>query len=389
MFSSGFLIASEMGCRMEYRTSPASEFKEFEGSLKLPQGDYWFEYRSVDISGNMEETRRKHILVDTEEPTVSYRIHPPRPDGKDEWFVTNPELSFQWTDDHESVIFCSLDNSDWMEWKGSMSIPEGIHLISIMARDPAGLESKPLEVEIKVDTDLPETSFSTIGAKVGRWHTTIPMVILESNEPGEIYYRWSDESDFSRYSDSISPPLEEGEIRLFYYSADLAGNEEEETSYLISVDIVKPVPVLEWSIDDGGKVFLDSSSTSDGTNLRFRFLLDGKLLRDWSENPKHSFGLKPGDYTVTVEVMDEAGNIDSRSSMIEVEGPPYLIYISSAVIVLVVLTVISYLLIMRRKKTNYYSDYNINDTYYDSNPNRKTSEYGGKVVAAVIVEEEL
>ncbi len=340
---------SEPGSLVEYRTSPRNGFTEVQGELLLDDGEYWLEYRSTDLSGNMEATKKVHLRIDTRHPSISYRLTPPLPDGSNEWYVTIPELSFQWTDRSSATIFANIDGEGWNEWKGSKEVAEGEHQIEAKVVDLAGLESDTIVLNLKVDTIIPETILTIRGAKEGDWYTSIPSISLEGGEGARTFFKWSEsDDDYIEYTGLFYPFIEEGILELVYQSIDQAGNEEDERTAIIKIDRVEPKPGLSWSLTDSGTITMDSSSSRDGSVLYYRFLVDGKILKDWSEDPLFTAELKPGSHTITVEVMDSAGNLASRSSVVEVRGPPYLWMISGTIMVIILVSAIIYLLFRRK-----------------------------------------
>lgn len=141
-------------------------------------------------------------------------------------------------------------------------------------------------------------------------------------------------------------------MNLHYYGTDQAGNIEDEKSRILRIDTVDPLPRMSWTMTDDGTVTLDSSSTMDGTRLRYRFIVDGEVLRDWSTDPVFSVKLDPGTHMVTVEVKDSAGNQKSLTSKIEVKGFPYALAIAGLTVVLVVTAVVILIWAGRRKDRN-------------------------------------
>ncbi len=378
------IITSEPGCKMEYRTSPADDFIETEGEINLPEGDYWFEYRSIDLSGNMGVTHRERFKVDLDRPVIFSRIIPVHPDGKKGWYVTNPELSLRWDDENLATILLSTNGGPWEEWKGNIEIPDGEHGIEAKAVDTAGLESDILLINLNVDTRPPETNFTVVGAKEGHWFRSPPTIFLEAGPGENIYFSFSRNEDHQPYTGPLSPSIKEGEINLYYYGTDQAGNIEDENSRILRIDTVDPLPRLSWTMTDDGTVTLDSSSTTDGTRLRYRFIVDGEVLRDWSSDPVFSLKLDPGAHIITVEVKDSAGNKESLTSKIEVKGFPYALVIAGVSAAIILLAVAITIWIGRRKhgvKHPHYKDHAI--FYSQYNPAPQYHEDGKIIVEAI------
>ncbi len=341
------LTPSEPDCSIEYRIS-SSPFNDYQGDLILPDGRFDLEYRSVDPSGNIERTRSLFFKIDTSPPTTDYRIYPPFPDGKDGFYITTPSLMFQWKDDHDATLFVSMDGSSWIDWKGSEDIPDGIHQIEAFSEDDAGHRSSVISLELKVDTEYPETEVQLTGARHEEWFTSKPTVSFRTSEDSITFYRIDTFDEFSRYDSPFILNIAEGRTRLYYFSEDRGGNTADEEVLMIKVDIEKPRLSLEYSVSDAGVLELSAEGSRDGTQLEYLVSIDGKVTRDWSTDPVHSIELSPGSYLVKMDVRDEAGNTASRTVLIEVEGPNFILIAAIVIGVIMIIGLVLFLAFRRR-----------------------------------------
>ena len=262
---------------------------------------------------------------------------------------------FQWKDDHDATLFVSMDGSSWTDWKGSEDIPDGIHQIEAFSEDDAGHRSPVISLDLKVDTEYPKTEVQLTGARDGEWFTSKPMVSFRTNEISITFYRIDTSVELSRYDSPFTLNIAEGRVRLYYFSEDTAGNNADEEVLMIQVDIDDPRPSLEYSVSDEGVLKLSAEGSRDGTQLEYRFSIDGEVIRDWSSDPVHSIGLSPGSYLVKMDVRDEAGNTASRNVLINVEGPNYLLI--SAIVIGVIMIIGLVLFLTFRRKPSRHEEY--------------------------------
>ena len=345
------LTAAEEGCRIEYRFSSTSAFRLYEGALTIPDGKRYLEYRSIDPAGNLGPTKKVLLMVDTSAPTISYRISPLRPDGENGYYRKLPELSFQWSDEEEALIFVSMDGEPWEEWRQSRLIGDGEHRIEAYAEDLAGHRSGTISLELLVDSSVPETGFDIKGAMNGDWYVSRPIISLDGGSGSVTYYRWDEGEEYIEYGYPISPPVTEGISRLHFHSVDIAGNVEDEKILIIRIDTEAPRPSLSYTLTDEGRLTLDMSGSTDGTDLEYRFLIDGELARDWSGDPYFTMKLDPGIHHVNTYVRDSGGNTASLSRDVEVkDAAVFWLILSSLLVVVLLAGGLSALLLSRRRR---------------------------------------
>lgn len=348
------LIPSELFCIIEYRFTQTGPFIPYEGEISLPDGRYYLEYRSIDRSGNVESTGKRLFMVDTEDPLLDHRLTPVEPDGDQGYYRTSPRLSFQWTDEHDTSIMVSINGGIWENWTGSRRLEDGTHDIEAFAIDGAGRTSEVTSFQVKVDTTAPPTHIEEAGVSSGGWFTTIPTLSLFTDEEAATFYSWSDRPGYSLYSEPISPRVEEGTVTLTYYSQDIAGNTGPERSITYRVDIRKPDPVVSYEVDKR-VLEVDAGRSTDGTDLLFRFIIDGKVVGDWSRESTIKIELEPGPHQLEVDVKDSAGNTAATTMIVDVPNSGlWMIAVGGISLVILIVVIIALLFRRRRPERKYF-----------------------------------
>ena len=172
------------------------------------------------------------------------------------------------------------------------------------------------------DTTPPVTSAVVLPATpngLAGWWVTPPEITLTTNEPAETYFRWdADPLGWQVYFDPADLWVDEGTHTLYFYSTDLAANDE------------APVKSLTLKTDTWAPFTSDNSDTlphrsfvlvlspSDGTSgvASTEYRIDGgDWVSDTSVTLRHTIrhklaGCSWGAHLVEYRSTDNAGNVE-------------------------------------------------------------------------------
>ncbi|MGA1793309.1 MAG: C25 family cysteine peptidase [Thermoplasmatota archaeon] len=347
------LISSEKDAVVEYRFSSREKFVQYTGPFHMEDGNHLLQYRSVDMSGNIGPTESLPLKVDTREPTVAVTLQPKDPDGMDGFYVTTPVIRINWYDNIGSTLHFEMDGSEIRTDLTRFEVPDGVHEISVHARDEAGNSCPVQSFSFKVDTNAPDTIIDVRDPGPLGWYTTTPLIELGTDIDSEIVYWWEGRGEVSTYQRPLDVPAGEGTFTLHFFSKDLAGNEGPEGSRTFKVDTKEPILRLETLRQGRTSFLIDCTGSTDGTDLTFRVLEAGSVLVEWTEDGKIEIALPDGSHRISVEARDEAGNTVSSELTLEVKPVwmPYLVYGLPAV--LVSIAILSIFIIAARRKHQY------------------------------------
>jgi len=175
----------------------------------------------------------------------------------------------------------------------------------------------PLKVEVIVDTEPPVTNATitpSLPDGLNEWYVTQPQIKLSSSEDGTTYFRLNAE-DYRTYESTITIP--EGMHDLYYYSIDLAGNEEQEKSLQLKVDYSLPeiksdlYPVRinnHYYINELITFSYEATDSVSGVGS-IDAALDGTSILNGDQV---SFS-KVGEHSLSIKAIDVAGNVASKT----------------------------------------------------------------------------
>ncbi|MEA3558482.1 MAG: C25 family cysteine peptidase [Candidatus Thermoplasmatota archaeon] len=319
-------ITIELQCDDRYSTTYYSwdnmeGWDRYSSDISPLQGNHTLYFYSEDPHGNVEEVRSFVVPFDVMAPELQISTDPRAPDGEEGWFVTVPELILDvFNEDDGHVIYYHIGKGPLSEYTSPISIPDGIRTITCYAEDDAGNRGITQEILIKVDTETESTRTGIDLSPDGEGqYTEVPGITMQTGEGAVIYYSWDGGEMFERYYGMISPPEEEGEFTLFYYSIDEAGNRESQNTMLIPVDAKAPVVsalVPKWA-DVGEKIRFDLSGTTDGIGVESYFIDFGDGSdSDWVQDPIIEHGYSSGGtYSVIIKAKDGSGHVSEETTL--------------------------------------------------------------------------
>jgi len=121
-------------------------------------GVHTFEWYCVDNEGNQSSTKSVSFKIDQTAPETSCELDPSEPDGENDWYVSDVEITLTATDDTSGVNY-TMYNLDGTGWTGYV-IPfivgtDGTHMVEYNSTDNAGNTESTKSVDFKIDQTLP------------------------------------------------------------------------------------------------------------------------------------------------------------------------------------------------------------------------------------------
>ena len=303
----------------------------------LDDDDYTIKLEARDSADNKDvgSIDWKIVTVDNTAPTVDLAIDPATPDGDNDWYITNPEITLLATDVH------NIDRIEyqwgstagvWTEYAAPFNLPnDGTLNLYYRAFDELGNESQTYMREIKMDREVPtvplsvdadpelsggpdvEVTWNDASDNVGIDHYIITFDNLDGDEDFSETVA-SNVNDFS--TDQVEA---EGTWRITVTAYDFAGNESASDSDDIVIDKTAPAaPVLSLGGTRDGEVDLSWTTIADADSYIILYgLLPGDYLYAANVGDVTSYtvqGLGTGDYYFVVRAMDDSDNQSGNSN---------------------------------------------------------------------------
>jgi hypothetical protein len=303
------------------------------------QGDHTVQFWSVDVAGNIENTKTIEFKIDTTCPETTASQSP---DGENGWWKTSPAIVILSASDATSgvmEIYYQIDSGGYAVVYGTSAVVtvygNGIHTISYYATDYAGNQEFEKTETVKIDITPPTTildiglpqftSVMDIYITSTTSFTLSAMDNPEGSEVASIYYRV--------YPTGTPPPQfeagtafqivgDDGTYAIEYYSIDNAGNQEPLTTKTITLDNTPPTttkavgtPSYTNYVTSSTQFSLTTSDNGAGTESTYYRINSGSWKLYTS-----SFTLSGPDGTYTIEFysIDKLGNIEGVNSQTHV-----------------------------------------------------------------------
>ncbi|MGA1873561.1 MAG: C25 family cysteine peptidase [Thermoplasmatota archaeon] len=285
------------------------------GYMQVPEGSNTLEFWGLDSSGNEEDRKFMTVKYDPDTPVASVTIDPAEPDGESGWYITQPVVTIHLEESHGSPqrIDYWFGRDARQTSNGTIYPPQGDNDLHMIAVDEAGNRGEEMTFHFKVDSIKPTTEVSTGGIDPNErgWYVTPMTLTLSSDDRRSyIYYRWGDDGDFTKYSDSLTPPS--GNNTLYYFAEDDHGNIEPLRTFRVPYDILPPD--LELKITPGSpdgesrwyitrpRVVLEVAFEDNDYSIFY--YLEGEEPREYLS----PIDIPEGQWTLYAYAEDEAGN---------------------------------------------------------------------------------
>ncbi len=307
---------------------------EFACSAALDEGDYLFSTVSADSFGNVSEsTSGISVTVDRTAPTVPSIGSP-----SDSATLSSENVIISGVCESGSTIFV-LENEITLcevpclngEFSCETQFSDGAHRIVVIAEDDAGNRSASSEpIEITVD------SYSSAGTGVtsptnGGYVSDATPTVSGTANPGEIIVITENGEEICRaeadengnWICTPSDALSEGSHTVVIVVTDGNGHSTTLDELTFIVDTTKPDDPI-FSDNSGsyeaGQVVLMGTAEPGATAV---LLVDGeevdRQVVDESGNWRFVWDAESGEHTLTVTIIDAAGNSSSTTENVTVE----------------------------------------------------------------------
>jgi hypothetical protein len=244
--------------------------------------------------------------------------------GQDGKFYSDVEVHLSAEDTGSGVnsIYYSVDTGEWLVYTGSFVVAEkGTHELRFYSDDIVGNQEqlKCVNFVIDIDETPPVTTISLVPSSPNGdngWYRCDVIASLNASDDGAgvAYTKYKiDDSTWETYDQDFLVSTD-GIHTVFYYSVDLAGNEEEVNTKEVKIDTEKPTMTFD-KIRTGIMEVTFIATVEDNTSGvdRVEFYLDGDLVETVIDGPYEWIWTGTGDHEVKAEVYDEAGNEESSS----------------------------------------------------------------------------
>jgi len=286
-------------------------------------GTHTVEYYSIDMAGNnesepnWENLKSTSFKIDQTAPETSCELDPPEPDGENDWYVSDVEVTLTATDDTSGINYTmyNLDETGWTEYDSITVTTDGYHTVEYNSTDNAGNTESTKSVDFEIDQTAPETSCELDPPEPdgeNDWYVSDVEVTLTATDDtsGVNYTMYKlDENDWTKYMNPFTVTTDEYHT-VKYYSVDMAGNIE--STKPVSFKIDQTNPMINLTVETDLTKWLLTAEVFDKTSdvAKVEFYVNSVLAGTVTTAPYKWEGSEKG--TAYAIVFDNAGN-DARS----------------------------------------------------------------------------
>ena len=237
------------------------------------QGSSTVYYFSVDLAGNQEVLGSVPIKIDTVAPVTTATVSGTL--GNNNWYTTAVTVNLSAADATSGVatIYYSTDNVTFTVGNSVTISAQGSSTVYYFSVDLAGNQEPHGSVSFKIDTVAPLTT-ATVSGTLGNnnWYTTAVTVNLSATDAtsgvATTYYSTDNVTFTVGNSVTISA---QGSSTVYYFSVDLAGNQEAHGSVSFKIDTVAPTvtgvaDIKTGPLDSTGATVSYSGTVTDLTS---------------------------------------------------------------------------------------------------------------------------
>jgi len=145
-------LLSELNSTISYKWSTGAIYTEYDEPLNITDGTWTLYFRAKDKAGNSGDDRNQSFSIDTVSPLTQLTMSPSTPDGKDEWFITQPVITLSSQDGNISYQW---DDGEVLPYEASLEAPDGTHTLRYRSEDLASNKEPWKELSLSVDSVLP------------------------------------------------------------------------------------------------------------------------------------------------------------------------------------------------------------------------------------------
>ena len=311
------------------------------------EGQHQLSFWSVDRLGNSETHQTVTIKIDQTGPTTQNAVS--GPSGGGNYFVGAVQFSLTAADNLSGVaaIYYRIDGGATQTYSSAFTLSgDGTHVVDYWSTDAAGNSQNSYTATIRIDTTAPLTTATPSGtAGTNGWFLGPVQVLVNAadNTSGvqSSYYK-IDGGATVTYSTPFSVSSV-GTHAINFWSIDLAGNTEVQRLLSLKIDNTLPTVTVRANPTQGGHgnkplnvtISGQVADTISGVGPVTYSVLDEYGITQPSgpvtvqANGSYSFTLSlpatknQGDtnghlYTITIRVMDQAGNVSTASATVKI-----------------------------------------------------------------------
>ncbi|PKM99725.1 MAG: hypothetical protein CVU78_04835, partial [Elusimicrobia bacterium HGW-Elusimicrobia-2] len=325
---------------IEYKIGDGDIQRYQEQLLVVGEGEYFISYRAVDRAGNQESFSEYRIIIDSAAPfsilTASRGLYN---DGEKDYANSDVHFILSSTDNLSGVkdIFVAVKD-DFQTYSSSFTLSdEGDYQIKIYAKDNVNNSEEVKTYNICIDTTPPALSEililpenSSLGIVDIYFQVSEPLVknpgITINGNPAEFI---SYASPF-HYQYEVTGFDTEGPAEVIVSVEDFAGNKAVDTSGELLIDYTPP-DIAVYSplggdryITAGNKIIIaydvsDNFDSSPDSRAYLTNLTEGTTMAVFAYQIINPGDISPGQWTMTIEACDSAGNnISTTTAVFEV-----------------------------------------------------------------------
>jgi hypothetical protein len=297
-------------------------------------------FRAIDHAGNVTETARQEIKVDTVTPVVNVSIS--GTGGANGWYSSQLEISVMASDALSGIAFleAAVDGGAWTTVSGPLAFADGVHTVQFRASDHAGNITETAAQEFKVDATTPTLSLNVNGTKrENGWYVSHVSVTPNASDAGSGIHKVEAKVDSDQWiviSDQL-PVFNDGVHTYQIKVTDHAGNVTETPALTLMVDTVPPaIAIYDDTLDLGDTLYYDLEDMGSGLWINRTVIEDDDekykkvvWLTDAAGQKEHgeirwdgvfADGTRaaPGEYFITLKISDRAGNETMRAAVVKV-----------------------------------------------------------------------
>lgn len=302
----------------------------FNDSVGRPDAKiYWYSdtsngYARIEsFSRQVLNPLKVNIVADTEPPVTTISVTPEKPDGLNDWYVTNPQVALSSNED--GTTYYQLDNAAALVYSEPIIIPEGRHVLSCYSVDVFGNKEQPKIIKFSVDVASPDAPVLLLPADGTLINESTPTYSWDAGHDEN-----SGLSHYDLYIDNIfiiedigvsegeisSPELNDGLHKWFIRAYDQAGNFADSQVFELTIDTTpsetKPGVTPTGPDGQSGWYIAEPSlcfSTNETSTIYYCFDSDEHQVYE------STITVPEGIHEISYHSVDSAGNREDEKSL--------------------------------------------------------------------------
>jgi large repetitive protein len=302
------------GVANTYYSLNGTDFVEGTSLVVSEAGVTTISFYSVDNAGNVEEVKTVEVKIDEAPPVTTSNV-------TDEWLNESFLLKLTATDDFSGVkdTYYSLNGAEYVKGATVFVSDSGVNTVSFLSVDNAGNVEELKTVEVKIDTEAPET----VSNVTDEWNQGEVAVELTATDAlsgvAQTFYSINGSAFVEGTAFTVT---EEGVNEVSFYSVDHAGNVEEVKTVEVKIDTEAPETIS--NVVDGwnqGEVAVELTATDALSGVAQTFYsINGS---EFAEGTAFTV-TEEGVNEVSFYSVDNAGNVEAVKTVevkIDTEAP--------------------------------------------------------------------